>query len=112
MARKENIVRYTADEIAAMRARGESQTDWARVDAKTEEQLAADTASDPAWDGIPEDWYKDAVARSGALVRPKENKQAIHIRFDVDILEFFKRGGRGWQGRMNAVLRSFVERHH
>jgi len=34
----------------------ESMTDWARVDAKTEEELAADMASDPAWDGVPEDW--------------------------------------------------------
>jgi uncharacterized protein (DUF4415 family) len=33
------------------------------------------------------------------------------MRFDADVLEFFKRAGCGWQGRMNAVLRSFMERH-
>ncbi len=110
MARKGNIVTYTAEEIAAMRARGESQTDWAVVDAKTDAQIAADTASDPAWDGIPEDWYEHAVARTGPLIRPAQNKQQVTMRFDADILEFFKRQGRGWQGRMNAVLRSFVER--
>ena len=32
------------------------------------------------------------------------------MRFDGDVLEFFKRAGRGWQSRMNAVLRSFMER--
>jgi uncharacterized protein (DUF4415 family) len=112
MARKENIVSYSAKEIAAMRARGEDQTDWAAVDAKTEEQLAADTASDPAWNDIPEDWYKDAVARTGPLIRPTENKRQVTMRFDADVLEFFKRQGRGWQGRMNSVLRSFVERQH
>ncbi len=48
MARKEYFVSFTADEIAAMLARGESQTDWARVDAKSEDELAADTASDSA----------------------------------------------------------------
>ncbi len=110
MTKKENIVSYTSEEVAAMRARGESLTDWARVDAKTDEEIAADTTSDPAWDGIPEDWHEHAVVRSSALARPKENKQAVHIRFDADIVEYFKRGGRGWQGRMNAVLRSFVER--
>jgi uncharacterized protein (DUF4415 family) len=112
MARKENIVSYTAEELDAMRARGEDRTDWAAVDAKTDAQIAADTASDPAWAGIPEDWYKDAVARSGPLVRPKENKLAVHIRFDADIVEFFKRSGRGWQSRMNAVLRSYKESQH
>ncbi len=112
MARKENIVSFTAEESAAMRARGEDKTGWAVVDAKTDEQIAADTASDPAWDGIPEDWYQDAVARTGPLIRPKENKRQVTMRFDADVLEFFRRQGRGWQGRMNAVLRSFVERQH
>lgn len=112
MAKDEHIVRYTAEELEAMRARGEDKTDWARVIAKTEEELAADTASDPAWDGIPEDWYKDAVASTGPLHRPKENKLQVTMRFDADVVEFFKRGGRNWQGRMNAVLRSFMERQH
>ena len=112
MAKKENIVSYSAEEIAAMVARGEDKTDWARANAKTEEQLAADTASDPAWDGVPDDWHNDAVARTGPLFRPRENKQPVHIRFDADVVAFFKRGGRGWQGRMNAVLRSFMERRH
>ncbi|MGO9005922.1 MAG: BrnA antitoxin family protein [Beijerinckiaceae bacterium] len=110
MAKKENIVRYTDKELDAMIARGEDKTDWARVKAKTEEQLAADTASDPAWNGIPEDWYKDAVARTGPLLRPKENKRQVTMRFDADVLEFFQTTGRGWQTRMNAVLRSFMER--
>ena len=42
--------------------------------------------------------------------RPEENKRQVTMRFDADVLEFFKRAGRGWQGRMNAVLRSFMER--
>lgn len=53
MRKKGDIVSYTAEELKAMLARGESETDWARVDAKTEEELAADMASDPAWDGVP-----------------------------------------------------------
>jgi hypothetical protein len=32
------------------------------VRAKTEEQLAADMASDPAWDDVPEDWVSQAKA--------------------------------------------------
>jgi uncharacterized protein (DUF4415 family) len=36
-------------------------------------------------------------------------KRAISIRIDADIIAHFRDGGRGWQTRMNAVLRSYVE---
>ncbi len=41
MENDETIVRHTADVLAAMRQRGEGRTDWARVDALTEEELEA-----------------------------------------------------------------------
>ena len=61
MTLQENIVKYTAEELAAMEARGEDRTDWKAVRAKTKEQLATDMASDPAWDGVPEDWVSRAT---------------------------------------------------
>jgi uncharacterized protein (DUF4415 family) len=68
-------------------------------------------AGDPAWEEVPADWVSHARAATGLMQRPKENKRQVTRRFDADVLEFFKRAGRGWQGRMNAVLRSFMERH-
>jgi uncharacterized protein (DUF4415 family) len=113
MKKKERIVSYTAEELDAMRAGGESKTDWAAVDAKTQAELAADMASDEAWDGVPHDWVSQAVAGTGLMRRPQENKRQVTVRFDADVLEFFRNQGRGWQSRMNAVLRSFVvERQH
>jgi uncharacterized protein (DUF4415 family) len=109
MRKKGNIVSYSDDELAAMQARGEDRTDWAAVKAKTEEQLAADMASDPAWQEVPADWVSRAQAATGLMQRPRENKRQVTMRFDADVLEFFRRSGRGWQGRMNAVLRSFME---
>lgn len=111
MRKKSRIVSYTAEEIEAMLARGESQTDWARVDAKTQAELAADMASDPAWDGVPHDWVRQAHAATGLMRHPRENKRQVTMRIDPDVLDYFRRQGRSWQGRMNAVLRSFVERH-
>jgi uncharacterized protein (DUF4415 family) len=35
-------------------------------------------------------------------------KQAISLRIDTDILDWFREGGPGYQTRMNAVLRAFV----
>jgi uncharacterized protein (DUF4415 family) len=110
MRKKKNIVKYADKELAAMEARGEDRTDWKAVHAKTEKQLAADVASDRAWDGVPEDWVSRAYAATGLMQRPKENKLQVTMRFDADVLAFFKGAGRGWQGRMNAVLRSYIER--
>ena len=110
MRKRGNISRYTAEEFAAKEARGEDKTDWAAVAGKTEEELAADMASDPAWEGVPAGWVSRVNAATGVIRRPGENKRQVTMRFDADVLEFFKLAGRGWQGRMNAVLRSFMER--
>jgi len=38
-------------------------------------------------------------------------KQAISLRVDREVLEWFKSQGKGYQSLMNAVLRSYVEHH-
>jgi uncharacterized protein (DUF4415 family) len=42
------------------------------------------------------------------LVNPP-TKQAISLRVDRDVLDWFKNQGKGYQSLMNAVLRSYVE---
>ena len=106
MRKQGNIVSYSAEELKAMVERGEDQTDWARVDALTEMQLEAAIASDPAWADIPRDWYKHATP-----YYPKEHKKQVTLRIDPDVLDWFKRQGRGYQTRINAALRAFVEAH-
>ncbi len=102
MEKNGNIVRYTATELNEMRERGESQTDWARIRAMTEEELEANIASDPDWKDVPRDWYKDAV-----LMNPIE-KKLMSIRIDQDVIDWFKQQGPGYQTKMNAVLRAYV----
>ena len=46
-----------------------------------------------------------------AEVSLPKNKQAISLRVDPDVLEWFKSYGRGYQSRINAVLRSYYEAH-
>ena len=36
-------------------------------------------------------------------------KQQVTVRLDRDVLAFFKQGGRGYQTRINAALRAFME---
>jgi uncharacterized protein (DUF4415 family) len=82
--------------------RRKGKTDWARFDAITDEQLEAAIASDPDWADFKDIDWSDAV-----LVIPAR-KKAISIRVDEDVLDYFKRGGEGYQRRINAVLRSYM----
>ncbi len=47
MQKSKVIVRCAADELDEMLRRGVSQTDWARVDAMTEDEVEANAVSDP-----------------------------------------------------------------
>jgi len=52
-----------------------------------------------------------AGAEIGRFYRPK--KEAVTIRLDADILDYFRRhadGGRGYQTAINAALREHVGR--
>ena len=48
--------------------------------------------------------------RKGKLRMPKA-KPLISIRIDPEVLEWFKSQGTGYQTRMNAVLRMYMEAH-
>ena len=43
--------------------------------------------------------------------RPKLSspKEPVSLRLDRDVLAHFRRGGRGWQSRINAVLRKAAQ---
>ena len=43
-------------------------------------------------------------------VKLPEAKADLHMCIDRDVLDFFRRTGRGYQTRINAVLRSYVEK--
>ncbi|KRR10192.1 hypothetical protein CQ10_12300 [Bradyrhizobium valentinum] len=83
--------------------RRKGRTDWARVDAMTDEEVEASIANDPDWADFKDIDWSDAV-----LVMPAR-KKAISIRVDEDVLEFFKKEGDGYQRRINAVLRSYMQ---
>jgi uncharacterized protein (DUF4415 family) len=76
-----------------------SLTDWERVDALTDDEI--DTSDIPPLD---DDFFANAE-----LVMP-EPKQVITIRVDKDVVEWYKSQGKGYQTRMNAVLRMYMER--
>ncbi len=99
MQKQEHMVRYSADEVDEKLRRGESRTDWTRVDAMSEEELEA--SIDRAEEG-EFDWNTVQVGIPGP-------KQQLTVHFDLEVIAWFRAQGSGYQTRMNAVLRSFVE---
>jgi len=83
--------------------RRKGKTDWKRLDALTDDEIEASIANDPDWQEFKDLDWSDAVL----VIPPK--KKAISIRVDEDVLDYFKTEGAGYQRRMNAVLRSFVQ---
>ena len=69
----------------------------------TEAEIDAAVAADPDWVAfVTVDWSKAEV-----VTPPK--KQAISIRLDQDLIDYFKSQGPGYQRRINAVLRSYMQ---
>ncbi len=97
-----------------------SRTDWGKADphiianGEYEEipELDEDFFKQAQWelDGSPVSTDKAEAEVRKVLGRPpKENpKQSTTIRFDADILEAFKAGGKGWQTRINDALRDWL----
>lgn len=84
-----------------MRQRGESRTDWTKVKAATSARVAASARRDPD-EPVEADWTK-------AVIGLPPRKREVHIRLDADVVDWFKDTGRGYQTRINNVLRAFVE---
>jgi uncharacterized protein (DUF4415 family) len=69
----------------------------------TDEEIEAAIANDPDWQEFKSiDWSKAVL-----VIPPK--KKAISIRVDEDVLDYFKKEGSGYQRRINAVLRSYMQ---
>lgn len=75
-------------------------------------ELAAEIAALEARAGeidtsdMPEvkDW---SGAKRGLFFKPL--KQALSLRVDADVVDWFKKTGEGYQTRMNAALRAYVD---
>ncbi len=104
MRKKRDIRRYTAEELKALRQRDGSRTDWDRVDRVTEQELEAAIADDPDERGLEPDWTQARLVAPGP-------KKSVHLRIDPDVLAWLKAQGKGYQTRINAILRQYMDAH-
>lgn len=102
MQKSEHIVSYTTDELKEMRRRGETETDWERVRNLTYEEIEASV------DFEDEGTFDFSRAQPGL---PPPFTQRPMVEIDEDLIDWFKSQGPGYQPRINAVLRSYVDAH-
>lgn len=94
--------RITRVSLAASRRR-RGETDWARVDRLTDAQIRRAAARDP------DARLTDRAFWKGARLVKREAKSQVTLRLDRNVLDWFRRQGSGYQTRINAVLRTFVD---
>lgn len=96
--KEKSTVRYSRKRLP------KGKTDWARVDAMTDKDVKRRAASDPdARLTSPAFW------RNARLTLPSETgKAVVTLRLDRDVLEWLKGRGRGYQTRINAILRAYM----
>ena len=78
----------------------QDRTDWKRVDAMRDEDI--DTSDIPPLD--------DGFFKHARVVTPPGKKQ-LTVRLDADVLAWLKGQGKGYQSRINAILRAYYEAH-
>lgn len=76
----------------------QSKTDWARVDAMKDEDI--DYSDIPP---LTDDFFKKAI------IRWPSEKERITISLDKDILGYLRTLGKGYQTKINAILRAWFD---
>src|SRR5208283_2968685 len=78
------------------------RTDWKRVGALADRQI--DFSDTPE---LTPEMFARAVVRRG--LKPVARKRQLTIRVDGDVLEWYRKQGPGYQTRINALLRAYMQ---
>ena len=95
---RKHITRVSSDEARHLK----DKTDYARLDAMTDDDIAQAVADDPDAPPLDLDWTQ-------ARLTLPPGKDVVTLRLDRDVLEWFRTQGKGYQTRINQVLRAFYE---
>ena len=94
-------------------------TDWHKVKSLTDEEIIHDTDSPQT---SAADWTQAFVSHSASELHAETTKRKrgtnklpikkqVAIRFDAEVLAYFRSTGKGWQTRMNEALKEWVKDH-
>lgn len=92
-----DIVRYTRETLP------KGKTDWDKITHITDEEIEAQADSESPR------WTKKML--NAAVLNFPQKKIVVHMYLDQDVIEWFKSKGKGYQTRINSVLKSYVHKH-
>ncbi len=81
-----------------------SQTDWDKLDNLTDDEIDFSDV-----DEITPELFAQAVVRHG--LKPVSKKEQITLRVDSDVLRWFRSQGKGYQTKINDLLRAYMNAH-
>ena len=81
-----------------------SETDWKRINALKDEDI--DFSDIPE---ITPEMFANAVVRRN--FKPIPRKKQLTLRVDSDVVDWYKNQGRGYQTRINSLLRAYMKEH-
>ena len=80
------------------------QTDWEKVKNMKDKEI--DLADSPE---VSMKMFAKGIVRRG--LKTPTRKAQITLRIDDDVLEFFRKQGNGYQTKINALLRAYMDEH-
>jgi uncharacterized protein (DUF4415 family) len=93
-----------SDDTSGTISKTKPTTDWRRVRAMADDEIRAGIVDDPDARPTDEAFWKDA------RVAMPRRKETVTIRLDADLLDWFRSEG-GYQTRINAILRAYMNAH-
>ena len=100
---RSTAMKCTAEELDELVKKDGSRSDWEKAAGMTKADIEAAVASDPDEADMVMDW-------DSATTELPKPKAVLNMRIDRDVLEYFRKTGKGYQTLINAVLRSYVKR--
>jgi uncharacterized protein (DUF4415 family) len=75
--------------------------------------ITAAAKSDPDALPLTDEQMRAMVPMRLLRGRPKlaNKKQLVSIRYSPEVIDYFRASGAGWQSRMDAVLKDYIEAH-
>ena len=81
-----------------------SQTDWDKLDNLTDEEIDFSDVEE-----IAPELFAQAIVRRG--LKPVPKKEQVTLRVDSDVLRWFRSQGKGYQTKINNLLRAYMNAH-
>jgi uncharacterized protein (DUF4415 family) len=81
-----------------------SRTDWKRVDALKDKDIDLSDIQE-----MPPEMFARAIVRRG--LKPVSRKAQLTLRVDSDVLDWYRKQGQGYQTKINALLRAYMDAH-